>query len=93
MRMSSVFDATLRDGEQAPGNAMTIEQELELAVKLETLGVHPNGAHSKDLRGVGFAARFAHRAHEAHHRRERLCNRGPAFTGLSPSSREPGDGS
>ncbi|MDQ0416084.1 2-isopropylmalate synthase [Croceifilum oryzae] len=33
------LDTTLRDGEQAPGNAMTPEQKLELALMLEEAGV------------------------------------------------------
>ncbi|ANJ06022.1 LeuA family protein [Streptomyces parvulus] len=39
MRRIRVFDATLRDGEQAPGNAMSPEQKLALALKLEEIGV------------------------------------------------------
>ncbi|MBO4208053.1 LeuA family protein [Micromonospora echinofusca] len=38
-RRVSVFDSTLRDGEQAPGNAMTPEQKLEIALALEAVGV------------------------------------------------------
>ncbi|WP_399931085.1 LeuA family protein [Streptomyces kanamyceticus] len=34
-----IFDTTLRDGEQAPGNAMTPAQKLEMALHLEALGV------------------------------------------------------
>ena len=34
-----IFDTTLRDGEQSPGAAMTIEQKYEIAVQLERLGV------------------------------------------------------
>jgi 2-isopropylmalate synthase len=39
LRRVSVFDTTLRDGEQAPGNAMLPEQKLELALAIEALGV------------------------------------------------------
>lgn len=38
-RRISVFDTTLRDGEQAPGNAMSPEQKLELALRIAELGV------------------------------------------------------
>lgn len=34
-----IFDTTLRDGEQAPGAAMTSDQKLEVAFQLEKLGV------------------------------------------------------
>lgn len=39
-RMIRMFDTTLRDGEQAPGNAMTPEQKLEIALMLEEAGVN-----------------------------------------------------
>jgi 2-isopropylmalate synthase len=38
LRRISVFDATLRDGEQAPGNAMSPEQKLTLALAAEAYG-------------------------------------------------------
>ncbi len=34
-----IFDTTLRDGEQAPGNSMTADEKLRLARQLDTLGV------------------------------------------------------
>ncbi len=34
-----IFDTTLRDGEQAPGYAMNIEEKVRFARQLETLGV------------------------------------------------------
>lgn len=34
-----IFDTTLRDGEQAPGNTMTAEEKLRLARQLDALGV------------------------------------------------------
>ncbi|MCB9508153.1 MAG: 2-isopropylmalate synthase [Myxococcales bacterium] len=34
-----VFDTTLRDGEQSPGATMTLEEKLQIAAKLELLGV------------------------------------------------------
>ncbi|MEV4638762.1 pyruvate carboxyltransferase [Actinoplanes sp. NPDC049548] len=39
VRRIRVFDTTLRDGEQAPGNAMQPAQKLQLALALEALGV------------------------------------------------------
>jgi 2-isopropylmalate synthase len=35
----SIFDTTLRDGEQSPGCSMTVTEKLRLAHKLEDLGV------------------------------------------------------
>jgi 2-isopropylmalate synthase len=34
-----IFDTTLRDGEQAPGNSLTPEEKIRLARQLEALGV------------------------------------------------------
>jgi len=34
-----IFDTTLRDGEQAPGFSMTVDQKLRMALQLERLGV------------------------------------------------------
>lgn len=39
MRKLIVFDTTLRDGEQAPGFSMKIEEKIRLALQLEKLGV------------------------------------------------------
>ncbi|MGW7531808.1 LeuA family protein [Amycolatopsis sp. NPDC054798] len=39
LRRISVFDSTLRDGEQAPGNTMSPEQKLAIARGLEAVGV------------------------------------------------------
>ena len=36
----SIFDTTLRDGEQAPGNAMTVEAKVRLGIALMSLGVN-----------------------------------------------------
>lgn len=36
----SIFDTTLRDGEQAPGNSMTVEQKVRIGLELEALGVN-----------------------------------------------------
>ncbi|WP_443075859.1 LeuA family protein [Streptomyces sp. TRM 70351] len=38
-RRISIFDTTLRDGEQAPANAMLPEQKLDMALRIEALGV------------------------------------------------------
>src|SRR5271167_4473248 len=34
-----IFDTTLRDGEQSPGAAMTLEQKVEVAELLDAMGV------------------------------------------------------
>src|SRR5919198_695672 len=56
-----IFDTTLRDGEQAPGNAMTPEVKLRLARQLDALGVDVieagfPAASQGDLRGVQLVA-------------------------------------
>ncbi|PRY36918.1 LeuA family protein [Umezawaea tangerina] len=38
-RRVGIFDTTLRDGEQAPGNAMSAQDKLELALRIEALNV------------------------------------------------------
>ncbi|HSB52873.1 MAG TPA: 2-isopropylmalate synthase [Gemmatimonadales bacterium] len=47
-RQLIIFDTTLRDGEQAPGNTMTPEEKLRLARQLDQLGV--------DVMEAGFPA-------------------------------------
>ena len=42
-----IFDTTLRDGEQAPGYSMNLEEKIRMAHQLETLGV--------DIIEAGFA--------------------------------------
>ena len=34
-----IFDTTLRDGEQSPGAAMTLDEKLEVAALLDEMGV------------------------------------------------------
>ncbi|MFO7731592.1 MAG: 2-isopropylmalate synthase [Spirochaetia bacterium] len=38
-RYIKIFDTTLRDGEQSPGASMTLDQKVEMAEALESLGV------------------------------------------------------
>ena len=45
--MIYIFDTTLRDGEQAPGYSMNLEEKIRVAKQLETLGV--------DIIEAGFA--------------------------------------
>ena len=47
-REIQIVDTTLRDGEQAPGYSMNLEEKVRMALQLETLGV--------DAMEVGFAA-------------------------------------
>jgi 2-isopropylmalate synthase len=35
----TIFDTTLRDGEQAPGFSLRIDEKLKMARQLQTLGV------------------------------------------------------
>jgi len=45
-----IFDTTLRDGEQAPGNSLTPEEKIRLARQLDALGV------TSRYRGAGSTA-------------------------------------
>ncbi|MGH7529597.1 MAG: 2-isopropylmalate synthase [Gemmatimonadales bacterium] len=61
-----IFDTTLRDGEQAPGNAMEPEAKLRLARQLDALGVDVieagfPAASPGDLRGVQDVGRTVQR--------------------------------
>ena len=38
-RKITIFDTTLRDGEQSPGASMAVEQKVEMAIALDKLGV------------------------------------------------------
>ncbi|OQX29936.1 MAG: 2-isopropylmalate synthase [Spirochaeta sp. LUC14_002_19_P3] len=38
-RKITIFDTTLRDGEQSPGAAMTVDQKIEMAIALDKLGI------------------------------------------------------
>ena len=48
----SIFDTTLRDGEQAPGCSMTLREKLRVATALRDLNV--------DVIEAGFAAEIFH---------------------------------
>lgn len=48
MKKIKIFDTTLRDGEQSPGCSMTMEEKIEIAKKLDEMGV--------DVIEAGFAA-------------------------------------
>ena len=39
MKTIKIFDTTLRDGEQAPGCSMDLDEKLEIALALEKMGV------------------------------------------------------
>jgi 2-isopropylmalate synthase len=61
-----IFDTTLRDGEQAPGNSMTPDAKLRLARQLDALGVavieagFPSASEG-DFQGVRGVAEMLHR--------------------------------
>ena len=48
MKTIQIFDTTLRDGEQAPGYSMNLDEKVRMALQLESLGV--------DVMEAGFAA-------------------------------------
>ena len=48
MKTIQIFDTTLRDGEQAPGYSMNLDEKVRMALQLEALGV--------DVMEAGFAA-------------------------------------
>lgn len=52
MRRIEIFDTTLRDGEQAPGNSMNVHEKLKIAHALSDLGV--------DIIEAGFPANKNH---------------------------------
>jgi len=61
-----IFDTTLRDGEQAPGNSLTAEEKLRLARQLDALGVDVieagfPAASEGDFRSVRDVATELHR--------------------------------
>jgi 2-isopropylmalate synthase len=65
-----VFDTTLRDGEQAPGGSMTAAQKVELARRLDRLGVDVieagfPAASPGDLESVEMVAQVVDRAEVA----------------------------
>lgn len=39
MKPKIIHDTTLRDGEQAPGNSMTVEEKIRVALGLEVMGI------------------------------------------------------
>lgn len=51
-----IFDTTLRDGEQCPGAAMTVEQKVRIAMQLEVLGVDVIEAGFPVISGGDFQA-------------------------------------
>jgi 2-isopropylmalate synthase len=67
-RRVSIFDTTLRDGEQAPGNAIGPQDKLDLALRLEALGVDcvetgfPASSPS-DVEATALIAKHLTRAH------------------------------
>ena len=50
----TIFDTTLRDGEQSPGAAMNLEEKLKVATMLDELGEAIMAAAAKGVRPVSF---------------------------------------
>jgi len=75
MRKIQIFDTTLRDGEQAPGAAMTIEQKYEFALQLARLGV--------DIIEAGFPVSSPHQFEASKRIAENV--KGPVIAGLARS--------
>lgn len=71
-----IFDTTLRDGEQSPGNSMNIEEKIRLAKQLQKLNV--------DIIEAGFP--IASEGDFEAVRRIALSIKGPQIAGLSRAS-------
>jgi 2-isopropylmalate synthase len=59
-----IFDTTLRDGEQSPGVALTVDDKLEIARQLERLGV--------DIIEAGFSTSDIHLMHQLRKNRDEV---------------------
>lgn len=64
MRPIQIYDTTLRDGEQAPGAALDMEQKLAIAFELQNMGVDTieagfPAASEKDAQAVSEIARLS----------------------------------
>lgn len=73
MEKLQIFDTTLRDGEQAPGASMTIEQKYEFALQLARLGV--------DVIEAGFPVSSPHQFKASQLIAKNV--KGPVITGLA----------
>ena len=73
-----IFDTTLRDGEQSPGAALSINEKIEIAHQLAKLGV--------DVIEAGFPVS----SKEQFEATRRVCNEveGPAVAGLARASKK-----
>src|SRR5256886_10620261 len=92
-----IFDTTLRDGEQAPGNSMTAEEKLRLARQLDTLGVDVieagfPSASEGDRRGVPAIAEGVRRPRVAALARRHDPGIDLAGEAVRPAARPPGHG-
>src|SRR5688572_28741664 len=77
MARITVFDTTLRDGEQSPGSSMTAPEKLRLGHELAELGV--------DVLEAGFAASSAEDWESVHAIAREV--KGPIITALARSTR------